>query len=514
VPIPLPPEFPLWASLPNAAGRSFAPVEWSPTGAWRYRIYEATEAALLGACGEPGPVLTRGFGERMQKLFDLHKTAANLPALKAAYRKLGTEPILPPVQASGKMRYEALLPPGSSLIHCFVAVGVSETNTISGWPVPDANGRKAFFAFAIPRKLQPPVPEIQARVGGAGVPEVTVRCGGATPVTSIRLYRATNPVLARNVGTMTLLAAIVPDAANWQQVVYSDATAPAGWDRLQYRAVVSVDDDPDKAGMAVASLPSKAYALLFPPAGSPALTLTEVSAQSTATAAIVKVTHDAPRRASQVGDFLLSWVKRQAGSDPDRDATTLSGVPEFASVGALIASPATAGYIGDDLYLRLPRTAGAALAVAVDLTDPLSRASHVLLDVPEFVPDPAPVITLFNLARHNTLLDRAVWIALDCNAPLPVVAEREWTLSVSVRRRIGGLGLPPVSRTFSLSSVEAVASGGAVPGPADVATQWVIRRIAGTGQFVVWVRATAQSIVSVTLTNSGGQSATRQGTTT
>jgi hypothetical protein len=46
-----------------------------------------------------------------------------------------------------------------------------------------------------------------------------------------------------------------------------------------------------------------------------------------------------------------------------------------------------------------------------------------------------------------------------------------------------------------------------------VATQWMIRRVAGTGRFVLWVRATTPSIVSVTLTNSNGQSASRQGTT-
>jgi hypothetical protein len=513
VPVPLPPRFPLWASLPNAAGLSFAPVEWSPTGAWRYRVYEATEAALLAACGEPGPVLTQGFGARMQKLFDLHKDIANLAPLKAAYRKLGTEPILPPVQANGKMRFEALLPRGSSLIHCFVAVGVSETNMISGWPVPDVDGRKGFFAFAIPRKLQPPMPEIQARVGSAGMPEITVRCGGATPATSIRLYRAANAVLARNVGTMALITEIVPTPANWQETVHTDLAAPTGWDRLQYRAVASVDDNPDKADIAVASLPSKAYALLVPPSGPPALALTELSAQSTTTAAIVKVTTDAPRRTTPVGDFFLTWVKRQSGAEPARGATTLSGILDFASVGALIASTETAGSIAGDLHLRLTRTAGAALALAVDLKDPLSRTSHVLLDVAEFVPDPAPVISQFNIARHNTLLDRALWISLDCNAPIPVVPAREWTLTASARSRIGGFLRPVVSRTFSLSSVQVAASETEIPGPADVATQWVIRRIAGTGRFVLWIRATTPSIVSVTLTNSNGQSAMRQGTT-
>ena len=95
---------------------------------------------------------------------------------------------------------------------------------------------------------------------------------------------------------------------------------------------------------------------------------------------------------------------------------------------------------------------------------------------------------------------------------MPVEPTREWTLRVSMRRRLGGFGMLPISRTFNLSAVPEVASAADIPGPADMATQWVIRRIAGTGQVVVWARATTASIVSVTLTNSIGQTATRQGT--
>jgi hypothetical protein len=511
VPLPLSFEYPLWASLPNAAGLSYAPVEWTPTGAWRYRVYEATEAALLAACGQPGPVLTQGFGQRMQNLFDLHSDIARLAQLKAAYRKLGTEPILPSMQANGTMRYEALLPRGSSLIHCFVVVGVSETNVISGWPVPNENGRKGFFAFAIPQPLQPPMPEIQARIGNAGIPEITVRIGGATPVTSVRLYRAAKPVLARHIGTMSLIAEVTPNPASWQETVYADLTAPTGWNRVQYRAVAFVDDNPNRAGIAIASPASKAYPLLFPPAGPPTLVLTELVAQSTVAAAIVKVTTDAPRLPTPIGDFFLSWLIRQGDAEPVRGASTLAGIPDFASVGTLATSSEAAGYIGGDLHLRLARTGGAALAVAVDLKDPLARASHLLLDVPEYVPDPVPAILQFDVAHHNTLLDRALWISIDCNVPPLLDPARDWTLSASLRRPIGGLLRPAISRSFSLSAVENALSEGDIPGPSMVSSQWVIRRISGTGQFVLWFRATMPFEVTVTLTNSNGQSASRQG---
>ena len=206
-PVPLPAFYPYWASLPDAAGVSYAPVSWAPFGAWRYRVYEATEAALRAACGVPGPVLTDGFGARMQALFDLYKDADNLPKLKKAFRKLGDEPVLPPV-IDGTMQFEALLPRGSALIHCYVVAGVTESNVVSSWPQPDADGRKAFDGYVIPRLRRLALPQIRAALDGAGVPQVTVLLDGAVPATQIRLYRAANAILARSTGTMQLIASV------------------------------------------------------------------------------------------------------------------------------------------------------------------------------------------------------------------------------------------------------------------------------------------------------------------
>jgi len=210
VPAPLPLVYPDWASLPDAAGLSYAAVTWTPTGAWRYRVYEATEAALRAACGQPGPTLTDGLAERMQALFDLYKVAANLPNLKAAFRKLGTEPVLPAVQADGTMRFDSLLPRGSSLIHCYVVAGVSEANVVSAWPAPDVDGRKAFHAFVIPHPIRVALPQISARLDAFGTPQVSVRLDGAIAASSIRLYRATNAILARSIGTMELVSTVPP----------------------------------------------------------------------------------------------------------------------------------------------------------------------------------------------------------------------------------------------------------------------------------------------------------------
>ena len=201
-PAPLPAEYPIRASLSDAAGLSLASVEWQPTGAWGYRVYEATEASLRAACGQPGPVLTEGYGTRMQALFNLYANPANHAALRATYRKLGDRAISPQLQPNGKMRFEALLPRGSRLIHCFIVVGVSDNNVVSEWPTPDPNGRGGFMPYAVPRALQPALPEMHGKANPDGLPQITVSVPGTRPVDSVILYRTAKAILARNIGTM------------------------------------------------------------------------------------------------------------------------------------------------------------------------------------------------------------------------------------------------------------------------------------------------------------------------
>ena len=86
---------------------------WAPTGAWGYRVFEATEAAiLLAACGQPGPVLTKGFA-RPDADAVRSPHGPGTCGVKAAYRKLGTRPSSRPCTRRS-MRYEALLPRGSA----------------------------------------------------------------------------------------------------------------------------------------------------------------------------------------------------------------------------------------------------------------------------------------------------------------------------------------------------------------------------------------------------------------
>jgi hypothetical protein len=256
----LPVLYPLWASLPDPSGVSRATVKWIPSSAQAYRIYEATEASLLAVCGQAGPVLTDGYGMRLQKLFDLYKVASNLPKLRSVYRKTDPEPLNPLVQSDGMKHHDVVLPRGSTLIHCFIAVALTPANEVSEWPLPEADGRKGFLAYVIPRLRRPVMPKISAALDGDGIPQITVIIGGNIPPTQIKLYRGANARLAREVGSMQLIAT-VPPTANSETTIIADPGATPSWHRLQYRAVLVTGDDPDHAGAAVPSLPSKAYAV-------------------------------------------------------------------------------------------------------------------------------------------------------------------------------------------------------------------------------------------------------------
>lgn len=507
--VPPPVVYPRWASLPDAAGMSFSPVEWTPTAAFGYRVFEATEAALLAACGRPGPAVIQDFGTRMQTLFDLYAVASNLPKLKAAYRKLGEAAVRPPV-VNGKMRYDAALPRGSALIHCYVVVGVSEANVISDWPVPDPIGRQGFLAYAIPHPVQPAQPQIRARLSATGVPEIGITIAGAERPAAIRLYRATNPVLARSTGTMTRLPDVAPGLG--PETVVADPGAPIGWDRAQYRAVAVAADDPARAGMGLASVPSTPYALLCPPPDAPALALAEVAGQATVTSAVVRVTTDAPLGPKQVGDHVLAWTSRTEASDPVNALIALSGIGSFGSVTAFLATPATVGVIGGQVHLRIVRTAGEPVALAVDITDPLGRSSHAILDVAEFVPDPSPQLSDVAVVRHTSLVDRAVWFRFTVNMTLPPDPAHDWTGAITYRRDVG-LGVT-ASVTFGIAGLPTIASSGQLPKPALNNAQHVVARIDGTGTIVGWFRATVPMRVRIGVINSAGESTTQTRVTT
>jgi hypothetical protein len=412
--------------------------------------------------------------------------------------------VAPPVQPDGTMRTENLLPRGSGLIHCYVVVGVTKSNVVSPWPEPDVNGRKGFLAYAIPRPLRPAQPEILARADESGDVRVTVRVDGAVPATKIRLYRAANASLARNVGTMQLIATVDTGPAGWHETKIVDASAPHSWSRLQYRAVAVTDDDPDRAGMAVASPPSKSYALLNPPPNPPTLSLTSNMRGSTATRSLVRVTTDAPHSGTEAGDHRLAFVATPFGGAPVRSSVPLAALPHFASVAGFMAEfgarGVAAGIVGTTIYLRLNRASNQRIGLTVDVTDPLGRGRHAVVEVPTNLFAPDPVLSNFTVGRSGSVAT----ISVDTNVPLPPDPANDWTFRVTTRVA----SLPATTRTFDFSDIVAIRDADQMPDPATVSDTTAIRRV--DGRVLMWVRTSLRTTVVVQLINSDMQSTSAQ----
>ena len=84
-----------------------------------------------------------------------------------------------------------------------------------------------------------------------------------------------------------------------------------------------------------------------------------------------------------------------------------------------------------------PAAGSAALSLSIDMADPLSRMTHRVIELPAYVAEIKPVISSFNVVRHNTFTDRAVWIGMVCNAPATLKPDHDWTLSLRYRPTTG-----------------------------------------------------------------------------
>lgn len=539
-PNPIPPVTPVlplvtpeWASLPDAAGTSRVALTWAHTGAWGYRVYEASEAALRAACGQPGPVLTAALSSRMQALFDLYKVAANLERLKSRYRKINDDPIVASGAVGSTITHEIALPRGSSLIHCFVIVGVSPSNVVSGWPAPDVNGREAFLPYVIPRLQRPVAPEVIARRRADGAVVVDITCSGGVPSTALRAYRADDARLARHVGTMQLVAASPPPAGthpDWaltlegggiRRATFVDATPAQGWDNVHYRVVALASDDLERAGMAAASPPSKSSAVLVPPVAAPSLTVTPNVAGTTAAAGVVRIDTDARLDAADAGSHVLSTAARADGAPAAgavRHSVPLPRLERFASTADFVASPAAVGVVSDGaatpVLLRVDRQVGEATSLVVTIADPLGRQARWSGTVPGIVPDPPPVLGNLQLQRVAGVVT-ASW---EANTPDPWDPARPWLLAVTARSAFWWM-TPSQTLHRPVPDVPVVADASGVPEPAANPTMTAaIAQVDGSAprQFLFWRRMASPVPVQVTitLTNAEGVSTTISGVAT
>jgi hypothetical protein len=129
--------------------------------------------------------------------------------------------------------------------------------------------------------------------------------------------------------------------------------------------------------------------------------------------------------------------------------------------------------------------------------------------VPEFVPDPAPIIDNLQVARHSTLLDHAIYVGFEINVPLPPNPLRDWTVLIRYRRA-GVFFAPTTTRTFGVASLPTIPTTADMPVPFDVAKQWLVRRVENSGAILFWAQVGQPQVVTVVVTNSTGQTISEQ----
>lgn len=501
-PPPVVPEAPQWASLRDVAGVSRAVLSWpgDPNVAG-YLLYEATETTLLAALGLPGPDTSQPFTDRLAVL-----RAADLPALRAAFRRVQKELILSGVPTTS---FEVALPRGSTVMHFYAVTAMSHNQVESPWP---ANS-KGFIAVAVPRLAAPVAPSLEANAEAeAAPPVVNLRLGLGPAVSQVELYRIANDKLAASADTMG--APITTLNAAGPELTFADTTVTPGWRRVWYRAVAWSARD-DLRGLVEARSPaSAAVSVLLPPQAAPdAADLKVNEPGSSDTEALVSWTSHAPVAVTPLGshDAVLE-ARDAAGGLIVRLAGRLDALPAFNSRPDLpAANPADrriarVGAPGSyRLYAWLPRPAAdQAFHITVKMIDPLGRIGSATADVPALPRMPQPRLspigfeTVDGAPGEPTLL-AAVWEIL---TPVQEDALSHYTLRVAVRWPISP-ARPPLVLTGTLDQVPQVRELAAVVNR--------VVRIQDTQQYAILLPNIHPVRAAVTLTDPLGQTATRQG---
>jgi len=248
--------------------------------------------------------------------------------------------------------------------------------------------------------------------------------------------------------------------------------------------------------------------LLVPPPVMAPPVLTPNVLGSMDTISIVRVDTSAPSWTTDIGDHTIALVAIAGAAPPVRFTGGLAAVPVVPTMAAFVGSAETVAYVREAaglVYLRLPRTAGDAIALTLDLTDPLGRSVHATLSVPFAVPESAPVIGAFNMTRAAGVLRGAFTI----NAPVPSDLAKPWTLAIRVQRAIPPV-LPSQTRSFDVADIPTIASPAAMPNPAPRPESFAIAQIQGTDprQILFWLKTGAPVRVQIAASNAEGQTAT------
>jgi hypothetical protein len=277
-----------WTALPDAMGIARASLKFPvvPLAAG-YVVYEASEAAILSALGQPQPPKSgvgSSIGERAIKL----KSVAGQTGAMDAFARLRTQNLKSPA-------VEIELPGATDGLYAYTFTSVTKENVESP--------RSAVTLVAVPRRTVPGVPSLRVKPEGAGV-RVRVVPGSGPPPARIALHRTTSTATLSDVDLMgpPLKDGGVPPWTIEPSGAWTlfDDVAPS-WRPYYYRAAAIGAEDAVNGKRAGRSGPSAVLDVLVPPTTPPDLTALTVAKSPNGTLIQVQFRSSADIRISPAG---------------------------------------------------------------------------------------------------------------------------------------------------------------------------------------------------------------------
>ena len=318
---PVPPQRPaappglLWASLPDPKGVSRVRLSWAATAGVRYAIYGGDETALRRELGLAAADLQTRAHERLPAL--RWQSGAGL---RRALRRVA-EGI-----AGGE--HELELPRGTSLIHFFVVVGLSESGVESVFP----SDTDDWFAVAVPRLAPPTAPQIRVGPDPAGIAvDLELPPSHVAPA-RVELYRSRNEAAAAELGSMgppLVSFALSSPPAGWihtdlgdngHRLRFVDDGASEDWRGHWYRATSWSASDASSGQLATRSESSRATAGARPAPSGPSITSVSASRPTPGGPLLLRWSTDLPLVQSPLGAAEISLVAERAGDRLLREA--------------------------------------------------------------------------------------------------------------------------------------------------------------------------------------------------
>lgn len=395
------------ASLPDAAKISRGTLSWpAANGALAYHIWEASETAIRVALDQklkqdfPTDTsrhllpLTDSHVDRATQLRDLLAQPVYNNLCQKAFSRLTKEP----VQA---LKFQLELPGSSQVLHLFRVSSVNSANIESG--------RSNVVFFVVPRLAKPARPILQVRTyrrtnasdpEGEGMEVKVLQPLGEQPL-GYELYRIRKIIMGSDAGMKGLPVMLagapgwsaatmqMPDGKQYHGKRILDLGITRSWKPLVYQAVAIGQPDPARALLSGESEASNTEIVYLPPATPPQALVTAMTKNSLAS--LFTISTNVPFDRLDLGITLLELFHIDSQGNrtllktmtADRTARTTAMPALAANASELAAWPLICHMPVDPVtaqtvcYIGLE---GALVKVVLRITDPLNRASEILLE--------------------------------------------------------------------------------------------------------------------------------------